>query len=243
MLQSRRQVLRIIGASGLATLGGVASADNTTTTEGDIAQVRVIHAIPDAPAVDVFVDGNRVLEGVEFKDISDYLELDPGEYTFAVAPAGEGRESAVLEQQATLEADTAYTVAAGGRLDSPEAFIFIDETEAPSGDQVRLRAVHLAPDAPAVDIAADGDVLVEGLEFGSASDYLDVPAGSYTLEVRPAGQDEAVATFDVTLEGGTVVSAFAVGLLEPDEDAQAFDLVTTADAGGQEEMTTTTTTA
>ena len=242
MNQTRRRVLRIVGASGLTVLGGVASADDTTTPEGDVARVRVAHAIPDAPAVDVFVDGSRVLKGAEFKDVSDYLELEPGQHTFAVAPAGEGRESAILEQEAALEPDTDYTVAAGGRLDSPEVFIFADENETPSADQVRLRAVHLSPDAPAVDIAADGNVILEGLEFGKASDYVEVPAGSYSIEVRPAGGEEAVATFDATLDGGTVVSAFAVGLLEASDDAQAFDLVTTVDAGGEEMTTTTTTT-
>jgi len=239
MTQSRRQVLRAFGAGGLTVFGGVASAQETTPAEGEAARVRVLHAIPDAPAVDVFVDGDPVLEGVEFTDVSDYLELEPGEYTFAVAPAGEGRQGAILEQQATLESNTAYTVAAGGRLDSPEVFLFVDQTEAPSGDQARLRAVHLSPDAPAVDVAADGDVLVEGLEFGNASDYLDVPAGSYTLEIRPAGADQAVGTFDVTLEGGVVVSAFAVGLVETDDQAQSLDLVTAVDVGGGA-MTTTT---
>ncbi|WP_458189215.1 DUF4397 domain-containing protein [Haladaptatus sp. NG-WS-4] len=241
MNQTRRRVLRAIGASGLAIFGGVSSAQETTTSDGEVARTRVIHAIPDAPEVDVFVDGGRALEGVAFKDVSDYLELEPGDHTIQVAPAGQGQGSALIEQQVTLEANTDSTIAAAGTVDSPEAVLFDDDTETPSGDQVRLRAVHLSPDAPAVDIAADGDVLVEGLEFGNASDYVEVPAGSYTLGVRPAGENEAVATFDVTLDGGTVVSAFAVGLLEADDEAQGFDLVATVDAGG-EEMTATTTT-
>ncbi|WP_458207994.1 DUF4397 domain-containing protein [Haladaptatus sp. NG-SE-30] len=243
MTQTRRRVLRTIGVSGLTIFGGVSSAQETTTTSsGEVARVRIVHAVPDAPAVDVFVDGERVLEGVEFKGVSDYLELEPGDYTVQVAPAGQGQGSALIEEQVTLEANTDSTIAAAGTVDSPEAFLFDDDNETPSGDQVRLRAVHLSPDAPAVDIAADGDVLVEGLEFGNASDYVEVPAGSYTLEVRPAGGNEAVATFDVTLEGGMVVSAFAVGLLEADDEAQAFDLVTTMDAGSEEASTMTTTT-
>jgi hypothetical protein len=170
------------------------------------------------------------------------VELAPGQHTLQVAPAGQGRESALIDQQATLESNTDYTVAAAGRLDNPEMFVFVDETQPASGDQARLRAVHLSPDAPAVDIAADGNVLVEGLKFGDASDYVEVPAGSYTIEVRPAGEKEAVATFDVPLERGTVVSAFAVGLLETENKAQAFDLISAVDAGGESMTTTTQTT-
>ncbi|WP_084186242.1 DUF4397 domain-containing protein [Haladaptatus litoreus] len=247
MRQTRRQVLRLVGASGVAVLGGVSSAQDTTTTEGgggdrEAARVRIVHAIPGAPNVDVFVDGDRVLQDVAYTDVSDYLELQPGEYTFAVAPTGEGQGNAIIEQQATLEAGTAYTVAAGGTPDDAQAFLFQDQNEPPTGDQVRLRAVHLSPDAPAVDIAADGDVLVEGLEFGNASDYVEVPAGPYTIEVRPAGENDAVATFDVMLEGGMAVSAFAIGLLETDDQNLSFDLLTTVDAGGEETTTTETTT-
>lgn len=241
MKQTRRQALRIIGVSGLSILGGIASAQETTTTK-EVARVRIIHAIPDAPAVDVFVDGNRVLQDVAFKDVSDYLELPPGQHTLQVAPVGQGRENAIIDQQANLESNTDYTITAAGRLDDPETFVFVDETQTASGDQVRLRAVHLSPDAPAVDIAADGNVLVEGLKFGNASDYVEVSAGSYTIEVRPAGKKEAVATFDVTLERGTVVSAFAVGLLETKDKAQAFDLIQAVDAGGESMTTTTQTT-
>ncbi|WP_423746922.1 DUF4397 domain-containing protein (plasmid) [Haladaptatus sp. SPP-AMP-3] len=242
MKQTRRQVLRAIGVSSVPIFGGISSAQDTTTSQnGNASRVRVIHAIPDAPEVDVYVDGNRVLQNVAFKDVSDYLDLDAGKHTIQVAPAGQGRGSAVIDEQVTLDANTDYTIAAGGTLDSPQAFVFVDENEEPSGDQARLRAVHLSPDAPAVDIAADGDVLVEGLEFGNASDYVEVPAGSYTIEIRPAGTNEAAATFDVTLEGGTVVSAFAVGLLQTNDEAQAFDLLPTIDAP-TEMMTTTTTT-
>jgi hypothetical protein len=241
MKQTRRQVLRAIGVSSIPILGGISSAQEMTTNQnGNASRVRVIHTIPDAPEVDVFVDGNRVLQNVAFKDVSDYLELEPGQYTVQVAPAGQGRGSAVIDQQVTLEANTDYTIAAGGTLDSPETFVFVDENQAPSGNQARLRAVHLSPDAPAVDIAADGNVLVEGLEFGNASEYVEVPAGSYTLQVRPAGSNEAVATFDVNLEGGTVVSAFAVGLVQTNDKAQAFDLVPAIDVSS--EMATTTTT-
>lgn len=240
MKQTRRQVLKIVGVSSIPILGGISSAQEMTSSQsGNTSRVRVIHAIPDAPEVDVYVDGNRVLENVAFKDVSDYLELDAGKHTVQVAPAGQGRGSAVIDEQVALDANTDYTIAAGGTLDSPQAFVFVDENQVPSGDQTRLRAVHLSPDAPAVDIAADGDVLVKGLEFGNASDYVEVPAGSYTIEIRPAGTNEAAATFDVTLESGTVVSAFAVGLLQTNDKAQAFDLLPTVDAPS--EVTTTTT--
>ena len=43
------------------------------------ALVRVVHASPDAPAVDVYVDGNKALSNVPFFTASNYLPLPAGE--------------------------------------------------------------------------------------------------------------------------------------------------------------------
>ncbi len=48
--------------------------------EEEPARVRVVHASPDAPAVDVWVEGSVALSDVSFKEITDYAELDAGTY-------------------------------------------------------------------------------------------------------------------------------------------------------------------
>jgi len=131
-----------------------------------------------------------------------------------------------------------YTAAALGELaDQNQPFqvdIFEDDLSDP-GDMARIRVVHASPDAPAVDITVEesGDALVEGAEFGDAAP-VEVPAGSYTLEVRPAtdaNDGDVVATFPVDVDAETVYSAFAVGYLDPaDAPAdEAFDLEVVVD--------------
>src|SRR5690606_34390944 len=82
-----------------------------------------------------------------------------------------------------------------------------------SADTARVRVIHASPDAPAVDVAVTGgDVLISGLAFPSASDALEVPAGVYDLEVRPAGTtDVALALPGVPLDAGMVYDVFAIG--------------------------------
>src|SRR5688500_10614296 len=53
---------------------------------------------------------------------------------------------------------------------------------AQSGD-ARIRVVHASPDAPAVDVYANGNKVLSNVTFFAASDYLTVPAGSYKLQV------------------------------------------------------------
>ena len=58
--------------------------------ETSSARVRVIHASPDAPAVDVCVDGAVAFAGAAFPGATDYAELAPGTYAVRVIPADAG---------------------------------------------------------------------------------------------------------------------------------------------------------
>lgn len=228
MQQTRRNVLRAVGIGGVSVLGGIGTAQQTNG--GDTSRVRGIHAIPGGPNVDVYVDDDRVVENIGFEEVSQYYDFAAGRHTVQVVPTGQDRNAGGVEQQVTLEPNEEFTVAAAGTVQSPTGLVYTDDDTVPSGDQVRLRVIHLSPDAPSVDVAAGGKLLVADLSFGEASEYLTVPAGSYTLDVLPTGGSNPVGTFPVTLDGGTVVTAFAVGLVNAPDATQSFDLVTAVDA-------------
>ncbi|MFB6169497.1 MAG: DUF4397 domain-containing protein [Haloferacaceae archaeon] len=80
-MPSRRSVLASIGTTAVAAVGvGAVSAQSGTDDGEPRAAVRLAHASPDAPAVDVSVDGEEVVSGLEFRRVSDYLTLDPGDH-------------------------------------------------------------------------------------------------------------------------------------------------------------------
>jgi hypothetical protein len=78
-----------------------------------------------------------------------------------------------------------------------------------------VRIVHFSADAPAVDIAPDGEAaLIEGLAYADNTGYVDLPEGAYDLEIRAAGADEAAFDIDeLQLDGGNSFSVFAIGSL------------------------------
>jgi hypothetical protein len=229
-------VLLGFAGAGIVTVG----ANSAESGASEHAQLRVAHLSPDAPAVDVLVNGSAVLEGVEFGTISDYLQVPAGERTVTIQTSE--NETVVFEGDVTVEAGTAYTVAAVGEV-SEETFrpeIYMDDFEVPSEDNSSVRLIHASPDAPPVDVTVEesGAVLYDNVTFSNSSDYVTVPAGTYTLEVRPATADndgEVVDTFQVTVEGGTVYSAVAAGYLSPDDEPSdaAFDLLVAVDASGE----------
>jgi hypothetical protein len=195
--------MRVVGAMALLALTAMPAA-----AQGE-AYVRVVHASPDAPNVDVWVDGERALSDVPFTAVSDYLALPAGDYNVQVTATGS--TDPVIEADLTLEAGTSYTVAAIGALADISATVLTDD-RAPADGQAKLRVFHASPAAPAsVDVAVtDGPVLVEGLAYPEATGYLTVDPGTYPLEIRAAGEADAALTLDATLEAGQNYTAIAM---------------------------------
>jgi hypothetical protein len=185
-------------------------------------RVRVVHASPDAPAVDVWVEGSIAFSNAPFKGITDYASLAPGTFNVKVVPTG-ATEPVVIDANLTLEANTDYTVVAVGQLADIEPLVLIDNNSAPAAGKAHVRFVHASPDAPAVDIAvAGGPVLFANVPFKSVGDYLPVDAGTYDLEARLAGTDTvALSVPGVMLEEGTVYTIFAMGLAGGEPALQA----------------------
>lgn len=181
----------------------------------DNARVRVIHASPDAPAVDILVDGSAAFTNIPFQSISDYAELPAGTYNVQVVPTGE-TEPVVIEADLDLAGGQDYSVVALGLLENIEPLVLEDNNAEPASGKAHIRFVHASPDAPAVDIAvAGGPVVFSDVAFKGVGDYTPVDGMSYDLEVRPAGtEDVALEVPGVALDAGNVYTVFAMGLLE-----------------------------
>lgn len=199
-----------------ATPAGSSSADCTAAlgigAAGD-ACINVVHASPDAPNVDIYLDGQLALSNLAFGWYSGWIPVPAGDHQIQVTATGTAPDTAVIDATVTLESGVAYQVAATGQLANIAPAIFETDLSELSADTARVRVIHASPDAPAVDVAVTGgDVLISDLTFPNASEYLEVPAGAYDLEVRPAGtMDVALALPGVQLDGGTVYDIFAIG--------------------------------
>lgn len=205
---------RVLFAVLLVASLAAASFASAFAQDDDTARVRVVHASPDAPEVDIYVDGEAVVEGLAFPEGTDYLELPGGEYQIQVTAAGDDPANAVIDAPVAVEGGTWYTIAAIGQLENIEPLVLEDNITEPEMGMSHVRIVHASPDAPDVDVAvAGGPVLFEALPFGEASDYAPVEAGSYDLEVRPTGtEDVALEVPGFMAEAGVVYTVFAVGL-------------------------------
>jgi len=208
----------VIAASLLSVSAiGVTAQSPSAEPMADTAKVRVLHASPDAPAVDIYANGAEILSDVPFGVISDYLEVPAGEYQIQVfvASPDPATEGAVIDAVLTFAAGTMTTVAATNDVATIEAQVITD-APAPVADMAQIRVVHFSADAPAVAIAPDATPkkpLIKKLAYPKASKYLTVPAGEYDLQVQVAGKPKQVALDldPLTVEAGTSYSVFAIG--------------------------------
>ena len=155
------------------------------------AQLRVIHASADAPAVNILVNGAVVegLAGVDYRVGSGFLALD--EATYSVAVDGILPDTSTVQVldlgDLALEGNTEYTVVAHGVVaadddssnDLAAAIISNPETELGAGN-IRLQVLHAAPNAPTVDLHVTGaeDELgsaLATLAYGDVTGQVEVP--------------------------------------------------------------------
>lgn len=211
-----RRMLSLLLAVGFLATGCSDDDDNGTGPEST-GRVRVVHLSPDAPLVDVLVDGAVVAADVPYLTASDYLEVEAGSRSLEIrASAG---DQSVLAQDVTVEDGSDYTVLVGGALAQISLTALEDDNATPASGNARVRLIHGAPTAGLVDIyvtapgaeLAGGAPALSGVDFGDVSPYLEVPAGDYQVRVTPFGSTTVVIdTGTLTLASGQVRTGIAV---------------------------------
>ena len=182
------------------------------------AQVQIIHNSP-YPTVDIHVNGSLALEDVAYRANTSLLSLPTG-LEVGIAPA-DGDVIATFPFELALNGS--YVVVASGILnDETHPFGLLASTldeEAEDENSFALKVMHGVTDAPAVDIYANGNLLVDSLAYGDFQGYLQVPAADYTLDITAHGSSESVASFSAPLSGlgGGSGVVYASGFLSPSE--------------------------
>ncbi|WP_300018854.1 DUF4397 domain-containing protein [Pseudonocardia sp.] len=174
-------LVTLVGLVLSVLVAGPASAQTGT-------YLRLTHLSPDTPTVDVLVTsfGGQTtrLDGVAYGDVSTYAQVEPGAYTLQMLPAGapEGTPPVVT---GTLEAQegAAYTAAALGPRAELAVRVLTDDLTPPGPDSSRVRVVQGAETAGPVEVRWAGAPAFDAVEFGTATDYVTVPAGDGSFDL------------------------------------------------------------
>ncbi len=215
----------VYAVNALNSIEPIVSIDDRTG-RADKALIRFIHASPDAPAVDIKLNGGSgaaVFSNVAFKGLEDYAAVDAGSYVFAVTPAG-STDEVVVFNPVEVQNGSLYTVIALGTLDAGDQYpfmvrVFVDNGSGDasldlSAGSSNVMVIHASPDAPPVDLLVDDSkVNTTGLPFPQNTGYLAVSAGDRNFKVNAEGTSTTVIDATTMLAPSGDYSIFAVDVL------------------------------
>ena len=165
----------------------------------------------------ITLNGEDALVDFAYGDSTEYIMLPAGEYDVAVIPTG--ATDPAVEATVMLAADTYYTVIAVGDGFNQDLDLILleDDLTEPAEGKFHLRLGHLAPFAPGDAVLADvrlldGTPILENVDFGDMTAFIELDAGTYDLIITtPGGGVTLINPLPVVFAEGMIISAFASG--------------------------------
>lgn len=203
--------LAALGLVATIAMVGCGGDSPTPVTPTPTARVMAVHASPDAPALDLLVDGSSVASGLAFPNNTGYLTLEVGVRNVKVNVAG--TTTTVISASVPVAGGLSYSVFACDSFAIIGAVVLVDDLTTPAAGKARVRFIHLSPDAPAVDVAVQGGpVLLPNIAFKGSASVAGLDAGIYGLEVRLAGTGTVVLSLPgITLQAAKIYTVFLRG--------------------------------
>lgn len=213
------------GGGGTSTIGSSEGSPtpapsvspSPTPTPVVTARLRALFASPNAGNLDVLLDEKPVAANIPYRTATTYVTLPAGAHTVRFNAAGTG--NTVLNANVSLAANTDTTLAVVGDAGNVAPVSLTDDNSAPASGAARVRVLQASPAMGAVDVyitAKDADILaaspaVNGVAYRAASNYVQLPAGTYEIRVTPAGTKNIAIDALMTMTAGQVVTIGSVG--------------------------------
>lgn len=236
--------------SGQAAFGLFAitpDGGNFVTLPVSKAKVQIVHNSPNADSVDVYLNGNKLLDNFAFRTATGFVEVNAGTVqSIAVAPKTSGNVSdAIVTIPLTFEANKSYVAVASGIVGGSGSTAFrliayADARQTATDTQnTDVLVFHGSTDAPTVDVTTGGGAatLVNNLSYGAfSSGYLPLPTDDYTVEVRNEAGNTVVASYQAPLKSlklrKSAITVLASGFLAPTGNQPGFGLFAITASGG-----------
>lgn len=179
-----------------------------------LSYARILHASPDAPPVDIYLNDKLVTANLAYRDFTPYIPIAEGRYNIKVFPSGK-KDKPILNTNVSVPGNLIFTIAATGYLKDLQLLLLPEDTKKKPVRNSLVRFCHLSPNAPAVDVDLDtGAELFSDVSFRQYTPYIEFNPGTYTLKVLASGTSDTVLTVpNVLIKPNRYYTIYAVGLL------------------------------
>jgi hypothetical protein len=205
-----RKLLLVLAALATLLIAAPRGAE-AQTSSGRAATLRVIHAAAGGPGVDVYLNGQAVMQSNDFFS-EDTETLTSGEHDLLVTLEGESTDNVIVGKRFFATDDDVYSLVLIGSGSNVRGLLLKDRTSAPEPDEARVRIIHASDKLGAVNVAiADNEPFLQGAVFGS-SNYVDVPPGTYSFDLSASDSGaDLLRTLDLTFNAGWTYTLVVTG--------------------------------
>lgn len=199
-------------ASSTNPLGFQSFPDDLNPLDVGEARLTAIHAIANAPAVDILLaDGRPVIPNLEYNIPYGTLDVPSLAYEIIVVPAGQPLDSALIpDTTLILNSGSSYMIVAYGTPASPAVLVLSAPVRGAEGSGY-ARFVHGVFGEPAVNVYVNDQIVAPSLSFTDAgTDFIALPAGDHSLSVRTADTDDVIVSTDLSVTAGQYVTVVAL---------------------------------
>ncbi|WP_296646641.1 DUF4397 domain-containing protein [Romboutsia sp. 13368] len=173
--------------------------------------VRVLHAVVEGDVVDIYLNGSPFFNNIQFTDFTPYVYVPKGQYTVEVFLRDQ-KENPIITGNIDITSNELVTIAIIGESDKTIDILPIEEEMTiPTGNQSKVRFIHLVPNGRPVDIVLDGQRVLEDVEYKEITPYTDVNPKTYQVDVLLSENGQLIRQIQVTINPGRVYSFYALG--------------------------------
>lgn len=179
------------------------------------SKIRFIHAVPGAPSIDIYSKGVLLKSNVSFGDLSEYIELSPGDYTLDLYPSGT-YDTPFFSGNLTIKPNSYSTVSVVTNNSVISFFVLKDTASKASSDISFLRFINLSPNAPLLSLSIrNRDTLFNNVEYLETTGYYPLSPGIYNFTLAFSSASAVSKTLtNVTLLPGEFETIYVIGLLD-----------------------------
>ncbi|MCR1952327.1 DUF4397 domain-containing protein [Clostridium sp. DSM 100503] len=178
------------------------------------SKIRFLHAIPLAPAVDIYLDGNLLRENIAFSDISCYENIPPGNHELQLYVTGT-YDDPIFTRNIDVLPDTTLTVNIVSSGSAINILVLNDVNVKGNMTLTFLRFINLSPNAPLISLSLPNDINLFGnVEYLETTGYYPLSPAIYDFKVTfsaIAGLEKYIN--EKTLRNGRYYTIYIIGLL------------------------------
>jgi len=190
--------------------------DDTVNSKDNMsAYIRVVHIAARGPDVDIYVNDKLAIPGLKYREFTDYINLPSGTYNIKVYNA-DNTDILLADVDIFVAPKSITTVIAFVEKRNLSLYP-VDETplSSPTTGKAKIRIAQFIQNIPPVDIVlSNGTVLYKNVNFKDVRNYIELPIGTYTMELKLVNTDVTILYVpNMNLRSDKYYTLYLIGLV------------------------------